>query len=229
MSQTDHRRQSTSTDIGAETDTASFLTPLDTPTRLSRIPSRPDLDDESTPRKLTEANWQRSGTVTPTKASRQVETAGIIAAPNHLGPEVIYNADRPLPRDIGTSTTSFMPVESRMDAEKQALASISLANQGQETDSKDVTLGGDSARVSEKDVSKEFSSTKDEPVAAPGDPTGLTTGVATGVAEVENEEEEAEYPGGLALGLITAGLLLATFVVALDNTIIGKGPPAYLT
>ena len=35
------------------------------------------------------------------------------------------------------------------------------------------------------------------------------------------EEDEIVYPGGLQLGLLTFGLCMATFTVALDNTIIG--------
>ena len=35
-------------------------------------------------------------------------------------------------------------------------------------------------------------------------------------------EDESKYPGGFALGILTFGLCMATFVVALDNTIIGE-------
>ena len=34
-------------------------------------------------------------------------------------------------------------------------------------------------------------------------------------------EDDREYPNGFALGILTFGLCLATFVIALDNTIIG--------
>ena len=47
--------------------------------------------------------------------------------------------------------------------------------------------------------------------------------------EVNNEkdglndpEDVTKYPGGFALGILTFGLCMATFVVALDNTIIGE-------
>lgn len=40
-------------------------------------------------------------------------------------------------------------------------------------------------------------------------------------AETE-AEDESKYPGGFALGILTFGLCMATFVVALDNTIIGE-------
>ena len=38
----------------------------------------------------------------------------------------------------------------------------------------------------------------------------------------EEKEDETIYPGGAALSLLTFGLCMATFVIALDNTIIGK-------
>ena len=37
----------------------------------------------------------------------------------------------------------------------------------------------------------------------------------------EEAVDESQYPGGLTLGILTFGLMMATFVVALDNTIIG--------
>ena len=39
--------------------------------------------------------------------------------------------------------------------------------------------------------------------------------------EEEEEEDDTIYPGGAALAILTFGLCMATFVVALDNTIIG--------
>lgn len=43
--------------------------------------------------------------------------------------------------------------------------------------------------------------------------------------EEKEKEDETVYPGGAALAVLTFGLCMATFVVALDNTIIGNGPP----
>ena len=40
--------------------------------------------------------------------------------------------------------------------------------------------------------------------------------------EGQEKEDETKYPGGVALALLTLGLCMSTFVVALDNTIIGK-------
>ena len=39
--------------------------------------------------------------------------------------------------------------------------------------------------------------------------------------EEKEEEDDNVYPGGAALAILTFGLCMATFVVALDNTIIG--------
>lgn len=43
----------------------------------------------------------------------------------------------------------------------------------------------------------------------------------------EEKEDETVYPGGAALAVLTFGLCMATFVVALDNTIIGNGPQPF--
>ena len=40
--------------------------------------------------------------------------------------------------------------------------------------------------------------------------------------EEQEKEDESKYPSGVALTLLTLGLCMSTFVVALDNTIIGK-------
>ena len=55
--------------------------------------------------------------------------------------------------------------------------------------------------------------------------------VGEGEAERTNSEDDAnddsKYVGGFALGILTFGLCMATFVVALDNTIIGEAVPIY--
>lgn len=59
--------------------------------------------------------------------------------------------------------------------------------------------------------------------------TGLETTGSDGPKDAEaaaaagdEEVDESKYPGGVALGILTFGLMMATFVVALDNTIIGR-------
>lgn len=44
-------------------------------------------------------------------------------------------------------------------------------------------------------------------------------------SDEEESEDEVVYPGGMQLGLLTLGLCLATFTVALDNTIIATAIP----
>ena len=44
-----------------------------------------------------------------------------------------------------------------------------------------------------------------------------------------NDADESKYPKALPLWLLTLGLCLSTFVVALDNTIIGKFYPGFST
>ena len=67
-----------------------------------------------------------------------------------------------------------------------------------------------------------------------GDPIGLTAGFVAGAIEEEEiiqteTNDESQYPGGLKLTLIIVGLALATFVVALDNTIIATAIPQITT
>ena len=40
--------------------------------------------------------------------------------------------------------------------------------------------------------------------------------------ELNEPDDDTKYPGGFALGILTFGLCMSTFVVALDNTIIGE-------
>lgn len=53
------------------------------------------------------------------------------------------------------------------------------------------------------------------------DIAGNGGGISTQEDKVKNEGE-SQYPGGVAFVIIIIGLMLASFVVALDNTIIGK-------
>lgn len=54
-------------------------------------------------------------------------------------------------------------------------------------------------------------------------PTTSRATTATSTEEAE-EDDESKYPKTWALATLTFGLCLATFVVALDNTIIGTSP-----
>ena len=63
-------------------------------------------------------------------------------------------------------------------------------------------------------------------VSDPGPALAPSVKAENGIEEQNGAETEAEdeskYPGGFALGILTFGLCMATFVVALDNTIIGE-------
>lgn len=54
------------------------------------------------------------------------------------------------------------------------------------------------------------------------DTTVDNRGISAKVDGAKDQEDESKYPGGVALTIITIGLMLAAFVVALDNTIIGE-------
>ncbi|MCJ1392052.1 hypothetical protein MMC18_004919 [Xylographa bjoerkii] len=74
---------------------------------------------------------------------------------------------------------------------------------------------------------------KDEPVAV--DPAYVFSSEKTSAEAVTAEEtgdeveDDREYPNGFALGILTFGLCLATFVIALDNTIIATAIPKITT
>lgn len=84
---------------------------------------------------------------------------------------------------------------------------------------------------SSSNVPSESSLAGDEQIGVSGEGTGHGTVMEKSkdevnekedTAEGEEAEDESKYPGGVALTLLTFGLCLALFVVALDNTIIGK-------
>ncbi|KAL9109715.1 MAG: hypothetical protein Q9187_008126 [Circinaria calcarea] len=88
------------------------------------------------------------------------------------------------------------------------------------------------SRASSSNVASETTLAGDEKIGASGGAMGdgaiidkaeNEVNEKEGTAESEEEaEDESKYPGGVALTLLTLGLCLSCFVVALDNTIIGK-------
>ncbi len=54
-------------------------------------------------------------------------------------------------------------------------------------------------------------------------PTASSATEASSVAE-DGEDDESKYPKALPLAILTFGLCLSLFVVALDNTILGEFP-----
>ncbi|KAL8787632.1 MAG: hypothetical protein Q9195_007678 [Heterodermia aff. obscurata] len=73
-----------------------------------------------------------------------------------------------------------------------------------------------------------------EDIAAPGEKTGNEDTVKEKEGEtadntVDDQNDESKYPGGGTLALLTFGLCMATFVVALDNTIIATAIPKITT
>ncbi|TDL27600.1 putative major facilitator superfamily transporter [Rickenella mellea] len=79
--------------------------------------------------------------------------------------------------------------------------------------------------VDEKRISKDVEpSTRSNDDAKPesGDAQATTT-------QTEEVEDESKYPSGFPLGILTAGLCMVTFVIALDNTIIATAIPTITT
>lgn len=77
-------------------------------------------------------------------------------------------------------------------------------------------------RDKERELAPNSGSPEEKTVAAAGAGAGASNEETT---DEEEQEDESVYPGGAALAILTFGLCMATFVVALDNTIIGIGPP----
>ena len=257
-------------------DTASFVTPLATPSELrDQFPSQLDLEEtvERTLRQQdVDTRSERSGTVTPTQivadatgrpresstaTGQRIERADERAAVTH-GSELEHarhipgtdptNAPlvgEPVHADALDEHTRPVTVIPAVEESQSESAPIQQekniegnregkryepSSNGKSGSLKDST--STSERLDEKDVevtSGERQELERQISISPGDPTGLTTGVVNGAAAESkslavstHDEDEPEYPGGFKLGIITVGLLLATFVVALDNTIIGS-------
>lgn len=92
-------------------------------------------------------------------------------------------------------------------------------------------VGEVQSKTSSSNVPSESSLAGDEKIRVSGEGIGHDMAIEkneeevneTGaLAEGEEAEDESKYPRGIALALLTFGLCLALFVVALDNTIIGK-------
>ena len=77
------------------------------------------------------------------------------------------------------------------------------------------------------------SGAQDATVAASNEKDTETTDVKEDAKKTEtsdsNADDESKYPGGTKLALLTFGLAMATFVIALDNTIIATAIPRITT
>jgi hypothetical protein len=103
--------------------------------------------------------------------------------------------------------------------EKPAL----LGSEGDESQEDRNDAAGENAKDSQDGEVQEYYGEKNAGEVASADTTGTAVD-AQGVVEEkkeDSEDDEKKYPGGFALGILTFGLCMATFVVALDNTIIG--------
>ena len=201
------------------TDTeASFVTPLATPSQVFQTPSHLDLN-EDTPRKSIDNKSGRSETATPTVHRRaSVVTQNVQRPPTAIltAPEVEQEPATGLAENTPQKTTDRTYV-----TEINAPLGTAPENEDGQV-SKGTTLGCDSSHTIEKQVS---TSEKETVTSIEGEEASAKPEMVVSEFEevAENDgEDETVYPGGLTLGLITLGLLLATFVVALDNTIIGK-------
>ena len=153
------------------------------------------------------------------------------------------NAAVPTPHDASSQGSTKVPLTGRnwndnepIDDEKAALEKEAMVNEehhqapvvdDEKTNGfhvpaeafapsadKDSATSQDNSRMS-KDVVLNEKKTAEE----------TTTSVVEPPVTVDNDA--ANYPSGTALTLLTIGLCLATFVVALDNTIIGKPRSTY--
>ncbi|KAL3420899.1 major facilitator superfamily transporter [Phlyctema vagabunda] len=148
-------------------------------------------------------------------------------AASSTSPSLVNNATAPLNKQYPAdekeqiSTTSNSPSTSQVATGKQA-----SSNQA-----------GDISTREESSSPSAVDNEKDQQVVESGS-TGTGSaivrkdeGVTEKATELEDGEEvdDAVYPGGLQLGLLTFGLCMGTFVVALDNTIIATAIPRITT
>ena len=184
---------------------------------------------------------------------------GVLIPPSHEknfatgeGKGIVEPRERP--RTPMTAETQTHKDEERNPVPAPTIAPTKEATPAQNTalsskhniSSTDTTLRSSSIKSSRRPSSSHSHPLKKQASQvslAPGDPTGFTSGLAGGTGEkssalatttpaAESEadpNDETEYPGGLKLALITIGLALATFVIALDNTIIATAIPQITT
>ena len=126
--------------------------------------------------------------------------------------------------DIGTPNEDLEKSKTNLESKEEAAADV---NHPEILPSKD---NGDSKKANEK---TESSLKEQKRSYKPGEEQrdgkeGKEVKESSDATTV-NDDEEKKYPGGTKLGLLTFGLAMATFVVALDNTIIATAIPRITT
>jgi hypothetical protein len=115
------------------------------------------------------------------------------------------------PENVSTLTQQSPETSTQIDPEKEKLSTV---DNGENALSKEVQVEGA------------------EPVATGNKEPGLTrtaSAATTSSAGEPGQDDESKYLGGLPLYLLTFGLFIATFCVALDNTILATAIPRITT
>ena len=194
-------------------------------------------DGAMTPKKGSQGGRMRSGSqVTARQVAGNNESLSTGDEP-HPHEKAFESHQAGLQRTGSRETENSAKGESRgnrnalgLDAEDVKQENLSLVPHRElELEEKEASS---STQYSEKEVevpadaSLEGEMGKSDKIIAPADPVGVAepNAKAEGVEALstqEEQEDESQYPGGFSLTILTIGLALATFVVALDNTIIG--------
>ena len=232
--------------LADDAESSAYVTPLATPSELPQNWAHEDdilgEDDERRSLHLHDDDGTRTPTNVPQSrrersGSQATERQTIIE--DHR-PSVQNGKDMP--------KQGFGSEETRNKVETQSSKNSTEA--GSERTEKERSLGLDQGELTSEEkvgnscmqssvneIENDEKSTRgnlkeqNDRIVAPSDPVGATEHIAKSdgsestLAEEEKEEEqddETKYPGGFSLAILTVGLALATFVIALDNTIIGK-------
>ena len=220
---------------------SAFVTPLATPSGLShdlahgqgilgsddneKCLYRDDEDGTVTPTRQQEGKRERSGS--------QVTERHIVIGDDNKS---IANGKDVYKRDSGSQETGktievenngTKPNLSTESADKES--SLQLHQHELELDEKEAyssTQSSEKETEMEGNVSTGAEKEQKDIVTAAEIPAVATENAtkaegAEPTTEEEEQEDELKYPGGFALTILTVGLAMATFVVALDNTIIG--------
>lgn len=89
---------------------------------------------------------------------------------------------------------------------------------------KELPSNEDEAKDSQTEQNASGATKTEDTTKAEGEKGDTTTAIKD-TATSDNADDTSKYPGGTKLALLTFGLAMATFVIALDNTIIATAIP----
>ena len=205
---------SSASSIADTTTDASFVTPLASPAhRHERTPRQSfDLNNHETNEAQSTPRAKESVNLTTASADEEQENRRLHGTIPNDG------AGLKAPAAAETDTTSLTTTEQEKEAASNTTSSTQdekpSAERPAEHEARIISPG----IVSTDPVGAAETKSLVEANSSAGDEK-------TGAGAETDAEDESKYPSGFALIILTVGLFLATFVVALDNTIIATAIP----